>query len=577
MKSARMLTCVFGTLLLGGGLLAAQSPSVVGRWQGVLQPAPSVSLRVQFDLNYGAGGLSAVMRSLDQGGQPLTASAATVTGGRLSLTFATIRGAYKGTLSPDGQTLTGTWTQGPGTLPLTLHRVATHAAPLPASARWALGNWMGTLRPAPGVALRLRLDVNQDPAGGLAATLTSLDQGNTQQAASAVTVRGSDVAITFPAYSFAGQRSADSSAINGTWKQNGNQWPLVMKRVMVSGQQPQAPLSAGAPDRPQRPRPPFPYRLLEVTVPSVDQIKLAGTLTIPKGAGPFPAAILIAGSGPNNRNEEVAGHAIFWVLADYLSRHGIAVLRMDKRGIGQSGGDARTATTEDYVNDVKADLAYLRRQREVKVNQIGLIGHSEGGLIAPMVASEEPVAFVVLMAGPGESGEDVIVDQVRAIAAAAGRSAAQVQQAGVVERKILDVVQSAPDAAAVPAAIAAAVADEKIPNGNYQAQMGALASPWYHEFLRLDPTPYLEKLRCPVLAMIGSKDVQVPAATNLPKLRRALRADPRAEVVEMPGLNHLFQPASTGLPAEYASIPTTIAPAALQRIARFIAGATGAA
>lgn len=565
-----------GMALMGGGLLAAQTPPVAGRWQGTLEPAPGVSLRVQFDVTRGAGGLQAVMRSLDQGGQPLAASAAEFAGNRLTLTFATIQGGFTGALSSDGQTLSGTWTQGAGKLPLTLHRIATEAAPVPAAERWVLGDWMGTLRPAPGVALQLRLDVSRDPAGGLAATLISMDQGNTRQAATVVTVRGNDVTVAFPTYSFAGQRSADGSTIQGEWTQNGQQWPLALKRVMVNGQQPQPSHSAGAEDRPQRPRPPFPYRSIAVAVPSVDQIKLAGTLTVPKGAGPFPAAILIAGSGPNDRNEDVAGHAIFWVLADYLSRHGLAVLRMDKRGIGQSGGNARTATTEDYVTDVKADLAYLRRQPEVKANQIGLIGHSEGGLIAPMVASQEPVAFVVLMAGPGESGEDVIVDQVKAMDAARGLSAAQVERAGAVERNILDVVKSAPSAAAVPEAISDAVAAGTIPKGNYQAQMGALASPWYHEFLRLDPTPYLEKLRCPVLAMIGSKDVQVPAATNLPKLRRALAADPRAEVVEMPGLNHLFQPASTGLPAEYASIPTTIAPAALQRIASFIAGAVPA-
>ncbi|MGH9415804.1 MAG: alpha/beta hydrolase family protein [Terriglobales bacterium] len=573
MKALARMVGVVSTALLVSAMLAAQRPSPVGRWQGALQPAPGVSLRLQFDITSAAGGgLRANLRSLDQGGQPLAASAAEASADKLTLTFAAIPGggSFTGTLSADGQTLTGVWTQGAGHLPLTLHRLAAKAAPLPQIERWVLGGWQGTLQPAPGVALRLRLDFSQHPAGGLSASLVSLDQGNSKQAASQVTITGGQVTVAFPAYSFEGMRGADGSSINGQWKQSGQQWPLLLKRVAAAGQQP-AP--AVPPDRPQRPMPPFPYRSVNVTVPSVNGIKLAGTLTVPDGAGPFPAAILIAGSGPNNRNETVFGHNIFWVLADHLSRHGIAVLRMDKRGIGHSGGDAMTATTLDYVRDVEADLAFLRTQPPIAPLRIGLIGHSEGGLIAPVVASAKPVAFVVLMAGPGESGEDVIVDQVEAMAAASGAPQAQVAEAGVEEREILNVVRSAPTPAAVPAALRTSAASGKIPQGNYQSQMAALASPWYHEFLSLDPTPYLQKLRCPVLAMIGSKDVQVPAATNLPKLRLALAQDARAEVVEMPGLNHLFQPASTGLPNEYATIPTTIAPAALERITAFITSA----
>ena len=435
------------------------------------------------------------------------------------------------------------------------------AAPAPQLAGW----WQGALQPAPAITLRLQLHVARGANGVLAASLKSIDQGGALVAASAVRQEGDQVVISFADLraNFTGRLAADGQTLAGQWTQGAGQFPLTFHRAS----QPPPPLR-----RPQEPRPPFPYRSEDVTVPSTGGIQLAGTLTLPPGAGPFPAAILIAGSGPQNRDEVVFGHKIFLVLADYLTRRGIAVLRMDKRGIGKSGGNAATATTSDYAQDVEADLNYLEKRPDMDARRIGLIGHSEGGLIAPMVASRRhDVSYVVLMAGPGETGEDLLVSQVQALNAAAGGSPAFVLKAGRQERTVLDLVRSAPDAAAVPATLRAAEARGAIPDGNYQGQMRALASPWFREFLSLDPAPYLQRLRCPVLAMIGSKDVQVPPAENLPRLRAALARDKRAEVVEMPGLNHLFQTASTGLPREYGSMDETIAPEALARIGDWIA------
>jgi len=424
------------------------------------------------------------------------------------------------------------------------------------------GWWLGTLAPA--VPLRIEMHVTQS-SPKLEATFTSLDQGRAQFPASSVAVQGQQVAITAAAAhaTFTGTLSADGSTLTGTWSQGPGKFPLTFHREA-------GPLPVAL-NRPQEPKPPFPYQSLPATVPGPGGIHLAGTLTVPPGQGPFPAALLIAGSGPNNRNEDVFGHKIFLVLADNLTRHGFAVLRLDKRGVGQSTGDAATATTSDYAADAAAAFAWLRRQPEIDAARVGLIGHSEGGLIAPMVASQRPsVAFVVLLAGQAERGEDLIVSQVEAINAASGAPPAAVAKIATTERAILDVVMAAPTDAAVPAALNAAAARGAIPKIP-PAQVPGLDSPWYRAMLKTDPAPYLQALRCPVLALIGSKDVQVPPAANLPLLKADLAHDPHATVEELPGLNHLFQTATTGLPTEYAQIQETIAPAALTTMDHWLA------
>ncbi|HEY7839602.1 MAG TPA: alpha/beta fold hydrolase [Terriglobales bacterium] len=431
--------------------------------------------------------------------------------------------------------------------------LATACAQGPSLPGW----WLGTLAPA--VPLRLEMHVTQ-ASPKLEATFTSLDQGRAQFPASSVAVQGRQVSIAAAAAhaTFTGTLSADGNTITGTWSQGPGKLPLTLHREA-------GPLPV-AQNRPQEPKPPFPYRLLPALVPGPGGIHLAGTLTVPPGPGPFPAALLIAGSGPNNRNEDVFGHKIFLVLADNLTRHGFAVLRLDKRGVGQSTGDAATATTTDYAADAAGAFAWLRRQPGIDAARVGLIGHSEGGLIAAMVASQHPeAAFAVMMAGPGERGEDLVVSQVEALNAASGAPPATVAKDATMERAVLDLVMAAPTDAAVPAALDAAATKGTLPKIP-AAQVAGLASPWYRAFLRSDPAPYLELLRCPVLALSGSKDVQVPPAANLPLLKADLAHDPHATVVELPGLNHLFQAAKTGLPAEYAQIEETIDPAALSAI-----------
>ncbi len=435
------------------------------------------------------------------------------------------------------------------------------AAAAPQLAGW----WEGTLHA--GASLRLQLHVVRS-GNGWKGTFTSLDQRNAKFPATSIALQGRQVTIAASEADAKFQATLSHDALTGTWSQGGGSLPLTLNRKP-------GPITTDV-TLLQRPKPPFPYRSVDVTVTSFDGVKLAGTLTLPDGKGPFPAAILIAGSGPHGRDEDVLGHKIFWVIADALSRHGLAVLRMDKRGIGKSGGDYATATTLDFAHDTASTLAFLGNYPGIDAHEIGLIGHSEGGLIAPIVAAKHPpqVAFVVMLAGPALPGSAIIVDQVVAEMNGAGASAAEQAQVRRVETRFVDTVEDAPDAGAVPAALRKAVAQGELPQKTLRG-IGPASSPWYYEFLKLNPAPYLQKLRCPVLALDGSKDTQVPAAVNVPALRKALANDPHATVVELPGLNHLFQPAKTGLSSEYASSPITFSPVALNRIEHWLAGVVG--
>ena len=422
------------------------------------------------------------------------------------------------------------------------------------------GDWEGKLDTG-ALTLRLILHVHAEQ-GKTVASLDSPDQGATGLPAT-VTVTGDEVRIAAKgaAGAFEGRLTKDDEALTGAW----SGLPITFVR--------RAPGEAVIrPVRPQTPAPPFPYHVRDVSFENAAaQVRLAGTLTIPRGSGPFPAVVLIAGSGAHGRDETVFGHRIFLVLADYLTRHGVAVLRYDKRGVGGSSGDYAGATSTDFAADADAAAAYLRTLPSIDPGRIGLIGHSEGGEVAPMVALADPdIAFIVLMAGPAIPGDQIIMAQSHDIAKAAGATPAALAQNAAVERRFLDAVMAAKDGAAAEAGAAAVLKAAGMAPAMADAQARAAASPWYRFFLKYDPAPALMRLRIPVLALIGSRDLQVPAAENIPALRRALAGDRRATVLELPGLNHLFQTATTGAPSEYGKIEQTIAPSALATIADWI-------
>ena len=438
-----------------------------------------------------------------------------------------------------------------------------------ASAEEAAGDWNGLL----GGQLHIIVHVTKDAGGHYGATLESPDQGSFVLAADQVAADADHFSFTIAKIggSFAGTWSAGKNGWVGTWTQ-GQALALVLSRMtsraaLAPAKRPQEEaISAG----------PRPYRQEAVSFANAAAgVKLAGTLGIPDGAGPFPAVVLICGSGPQTRDEDVMGHKIFLVLADALNRRGIAVLRYDKRGVGESTGNYATATFTDFAADTESALAFLKSRPEIAPDRIGLVGHSEGGAVAPMIAVRDPSArFVVLMAAPGMRIGQLLRLQTAKIAKASGASDADIaKKLAFFDKLYVDLAGAGGDAQALAVAradVARAVADKIVPAASADALATLVTSPWAHEAFAYDPIPALRQLKTPVLALNGSLDLQVPAEEDLNPIRAALQGNPETTIVELPNLNHLFQTAKVGTPAEYGEIEETIAPAALKTIADWV-------
>ena len=370
--------------------------------------------------------------------------------------------------------------------------------------------------------------------------------------------------------SYDGEVQPDGATITGTFKQSGYEGTFELKRVEVVA------------------TPPPPYQVEEVTF-THDQAKLAGTLTLPQGDGPFPAVVLISGSGAQNRNEDIFGFQIFGVIADHLTRNGIAVLRYDDRGIGGSTGDFANATSEDFAGDVAAAVELLKTKPAIDPNKVGLFGHSEGGIIAPLVISNTPgVAFAVLMAGTGVSGADVIREQVAAILKANGATDAQIKEAMDQQARMIEAVrtgegweeleanwrkqtQDAIDAMTDEQRNQIDDVDQYVENA-VKGLRQSVDNPWFRFFLFHDPAQALRRVNVPVLALFGEKDLQVLAKTNEPAVSNALKEAGNTDVTvkTFPGANHLFQLAKTGSSAEYATLPKEFVPGFLDTITEWI-------
>lgn len=380
---------------------------------------------------------------------------------------------------------------------------------------------------------------------------------------------------------FEGMLKEDGETLEGEWRQRGRIIPIVLKRVD------EVPVLR----RPQDPVRPYPYDEEEVVYENKEAgIRLAGTLTLPRTEGPFPAVLLITGAYEQNRNEEFFGHRPFLVLSDYLTRRGIAVLRVDDRGVGGSGGNFSLATTEDFAGDVLAGLEYLKSRKEIDPGRTGLIGHSQGGEIAPMVAGGAPgLAFIVLMAGPGQNGDELSLSQNRLRMAADGVPEELIDKNVVILKKVFTVFKEEGNDTIAGEKIRTLLSDfhtnlseeEKQYLMNPEIPLSAkvetevrsyFTSPWKRNLLAYDPKPALMKVKCPVLAINGEKDVQVPPEENLRAIEKALEAGGNRDytIKELPGLNHLFQTAQTGSISEYAIIEETISPVALKLMGDWI-------
>ncbi|MEM1182723.1 MAG: alpha/beta hydrolase [Acidobacteriota bacterium] len=433
------------------------------------------------------------------------------------------------------------------------------------------GTWDGALT-VPGGRLRLAFHfVEAD--GGWSATLDSLDQGAMGIPAGGVSFEDGRLKVSVPAISGQYDGAFESAdAIDGAWFQGGARLELDLERRVEDS----APASDGGPERPQDPEPPYPYLVQGVDFPShADDVTLAGTLTVPEGAGPFPAVALISGSGPQDRDSFVLGHRPFLVLADYLTRRGVAVLRYDDRGIGESTGDFAAATTRDFALDAAGAAAFLAGRDRIAA--VGLVGHSEGGIVAPLVAADGgAVDFVVLLAPPAVTGRETLVDQGAAIFTAAGRPPEWVAEHRKIHDALFEAIVTDQTDAEIDKAIGAlidyqgGVGDAAARQQQVEAQRRGLTGPWFREMLTYDPAPTLSKVGQPVLALFGAKDTQVTPALHRPALEKALAQNDRADVETLAGLNHLFQTAGSGLVVEYSQIDETFAPAALDRIATWI-------
>jgi fermentation-respiration switch protein FrsA (DUF1100 family) len=437
------------------------------------------------------------------------------------------------------------------------------------------GSWLGKLS-TNGIDLRLVFNFKINEKDSLTATMDSPDQGAKNIPLGRVILNGQKLTIQAPALmgEYNGNVTGDST-IDGTWTQRGANFAVNLKKLRT----------AFSVNRPQEPKPPFPYTSEDITFTNTNfNIKLAGTLTIPNGNGPFRAVIMITGSGAQNRNEELLGHKPFLVIADYLSRNGIAVLRYDDRGVGGSQGNYSEATSADLSTDAEAAFEFLRKNPKINPGKIGFIGHSEGGLIAPIAASaNHEVGFIVSLAGPGVTGQQIIIRQSQEISRLSGEKESAIKENTETNKKLYAVLRKEEDNKKAEKKILAIykenlvkkkTSEEDVDKAVNQLKLtfGANQYTWFRYFLMTDPSSFWKKVECPVLALNGEKDLQVAAKENLPAIEKALKSsgNKSVKIIKLPGLNHLFQHCKTGLPTEYGNIEETFSPETLKIISDWI-------
>ena len=500
-----------------------------GSWQGTLE-AGGTKLRLALTVTKSdAGAYAGKVDSLDQGAT-IPIDTITVNGDAVRLEIKSLAIVFEGTLNKERTELTGTFTQGDQKFPLTLKR-SEQAAVVPPPAKDFEGSWQGTLE-AGGQKLRLVVTVTKSDAGAYAGKFDSLDQGATIPI-DTITVNGDAVRmeIKSPAIVFEGTLNKERTELTGTFTQGDQKFPLTFKRSEQA---------AVTPTPTPKPKPDYsapadaPYTAEEVVVKTPAGHTLAGTLTLPKSASrtkPVSAIVTVTGSGPQDRDENIGlpGFRPFRQIADSLARRGIAVLRMDDRGTGASGGTFKGSTSADFAEDVRAGLAYLRTRPEIRADRLGVLGHSEGAIIAPMVAEKEPtLRAIVLLAGIAQPGRTALHFQLKN---------------GIEHNTKLTPEMRDSQIAEIPKRIDAMMA----------------ADPWMKFFLTYDPAPTMRRVKTPVLILTGSRDQQaVPEEVALQEaaFKEGGNKDVTARV--LPDLNHLFVQDTDGFPGNYAKLPPPV-------------------
>jgi len=580
---------VMGFVPVGGARAddkAAPNHGIVGNWEALLKVTPQIALRITLDLKEGKNGsLSGNWASPDESLKDLPFDSLAFTDGVLTFSAKFSDANYKGTLNNAASEIAGTWTQRGKTYPMTFKRFDPAKVVAAAIPKELEGIWEGKLPIPGGMELRIVIKVEKGKDGALKAVLVSPDQSPIGIPIGSIGLKNGEMSFEIKklGVTYNGKRNKAGTAFEGTFTQMGAKFPLVLKKTDKMSEY----------RRPQNPKPPFPYRAENVSYENkAGGVKLAGTLTIPPGEGPFPAVILLTGSGAQDRDESLLGHKPFLVLADYLTRRGIAVLRVDDRGVGGSTGSVMNSTSEDFAGDALAGVAFLKGRKEIDPKKIGLSGHSEGGIIAPIAAARSgDIAFIVLMAGTGLPGTDILLAQGRLILKANGASESELKSQERLQTMLFRIMDEDKDEKTLRSKVSAALKEfvAALPESDRKAlgdsdsalsetTIGQVNSPWFRSFLHFDPRPVLQKVHCPVLAINGEKDLQVPPKENLAEIAKALKAGGNGHVktVEVPGLNHLFQPCKTGSPSEYAAIETTIDPQALKIIGDWIVEQTKA-
>jgi pimeloyl-ACP methyl ester carboxylesterase len=442
-----------------------------------------------------------------------------------------------------------------------------------------IGSWTGSLK-IQETSLRLVFNVSMKDSV-LISTFDSPNQGAFGLPTTRTTYSESDKKLEIIASGLGifYRGILENDSIVGTFNQGGIPFPLTLRKTIKE-----------VVHKPQTPIEPLPYISEEVTISdnSQNKVSLSGTLTLPDSTGIFPAIILIAGSGPNDRDETIFGHKPFYVISDYLTRNGFAVLRYDKRGVGKSTGDYSKATISDFVTDASNALEYLKSRKGIDSSKIGMLGHSEGGIIAPMVASKSSdVKFLVLLAAPGTKGIEIVLDQNENSLKHQGIEPETINRLQLTNREIFEslLVWSGSENDRTALRDRLSYLWEQLPiliklklekEPYLRAQFNAMITPGYRSFLATDPKDYLSLVSCPVLAINGENDVQVPALKNLEAIKHHIQkgGNYKVETKSYPMLNHLFQESITGQPDEYAKIDQTISPQVLSDITNWVKNQT---
>lgn len=571
----RFHTFLMTAFLVVSGASSLACADETENWLGTLD-VKVAKLRIQLELKIDAeGNCTGNMISLDQGAIPIKLDRVVRTKDKLEFEIKKLATKYSGTLNDDQSVASGTFTQGQA-FELVFKRVAD------VKPDKHIQSWKGTLK-AGAQSFDFQFRVFEDSEGNHVAKLDSFTEKLTGIPCE-VSIDNNEVTLSIPATAakLVGELSEDKQTLDGHWLQGGGKFPITLKKIPLE-QTRRLDLK-----RPQTPKPPFDYAVSEFTIdvkevdPSYDaSFNLAGTLTMPKSDGPFPVVILISGSGPQDRDETIYEHKPFLVIADHLTKNGFAVLRYDERGVGESTGEFASATTADFAQDVETLVKWASKQPKLDPEKIILAGHSEGGLVAPMVASRnEAIAGVIMLAGPGVSGGKIIIDQSRKIAAVAGAPENVIEmQDGMLNKLVAQIEADKPFDDEFRASLAkefSGLSEEQTESFGAEnvvdATLAKLGSPWMRFFVAYDPQEALTKTKCPILSLIGENDLQVTPELNLSAIESAVKSGGNSDFVQkqLPKLNHLFQVSETGSPSEYVQIEETIDPSLLDEMTSWL-------